>query len=143
MSDVTLTPRPAVALTSKQVVPVLLVAPLVIYMVLLYALPVVSMLMRSFNDPTWSLVHYRELMDDSVFFNTLINTLYTAFIVTLGTLVLGYPVALALVRAKKWAPLIIVIILLPFWTSVLVRSYAWMVLLGRHGLINEALMAGA
>ena len=36
---------------------------------------------------------------------------------------------------------IIVIILLPFWTSVLVRSYAWMVLLGRHGLINEALIA--
>jgi ABC-type spermidine/putrescine transport system permease subunit I len=38
--------------------------------------------------------------------------------------------------------LILVIVLLPFWTSVLVRSYAWMVLLGRHGLINEALMAG-
>ena len=141
MSDVTLSPRPAVALTSKQVVPILLVTPLVIYMIVLYALPVVAMLMRSFNDPTWSVVHYRELMDDSVFFNTMINTLYTAFIVTLGTLVLGYPVALALVRAKKWAPLIIVIILLPFWTSVLVRSYAWMVLLGRHGLINEALMA--
>lgn len=141
MSDVTLSPRPAVALTSKQVVPVLLVAPLVLYMIVLYALPVVSMLMRSFNDPTWSLVHYRELMDDSVFFNTMINTLYTAFIVTLGTLVLGYPVALALMRTKKWAPLIIVIVLLPFWTSVLVRSYAWMVLLGRHGLINEALMA--
>jgi ABC-type spermidine/putrescine transport system permease subunit I len=132
---------PTLSLSSKQVVPVLLVAPLVIYMIVFYALPVVSMLMRSFNDPTWSLVHYRELMNDSVFFNTLVNTLYTAFIVTLGTLVLGYPVALALVRAKKWAPLIIVIVLLPFWTSVLVRSYAWMVLLGRHGLINEALIA--
>ena len=120
---------------------VLLVAPLVIYMVVLYALPVVAMLLRSFNDPTWSLDRYKELVDDSVFFNTLSNTLYTAVIVTLGTLVLGYPVALALVRTKKWAPLIIVIVLLPFWTSVLVRSYAWMVLLGRHGLINEALMA--
>ncbi len=54
---------------------------------------------------------------------------------------LGYPVALALVRARRLAPLILVIILLPFWTSVLVRSYAWMVLLGRHGLINEALLA--
>ena len=41
------------------------------------------------------------------------------------------------------APLILVLILLPFWTSVLVRSYAWMVLLGRHGLINEALLAAA
>ena len=133
--------RPAFSLTSREVVPVLLVAPLVIYMVVLYALPVVTMLLRSVNEPTWSLDHYRELLDDSVFLNTLVNTLYTAAIVTFGTLVLGYPVALALVRSKKMAPLILVIILLPFWTSVLVRSYAWMVLLGRHGLINEALMS--
>jgi ABC-type spermidine/putrescine transport system permease subunit I len=132
---------PFFSLTSRQVVPVLLVAPLVIYMVVLYALPVASMLLRSVNEPTWSLDHYRELMSDSVFFNTLVNTLYTAGIVTFGTLVLGYPVALALVRTKRMAPLILVIILLPFWTSVLVRSYAWMVLLGRHGLINEALMS--
>jgi ABC-type spermidine/putrescine transport system permease subunit I len=117
------------------------VAPLVIYMVVLYALPVVSMLLRSVNEPSWSLVHYQELMADSVFFNTLSNTLYTAVIVTLGTLLLGYPVALALLRARRLAPLILVIVLLPFWTSVLVRSYAWMVLLGRHGLINEALIA--
>jgi ABC-type spermidine/putrescine transport system permease subunit I len=117
------------------------VAPLVIFMVVFYALPVVSMLLRSVNEPTWSLSHYHELMTDSVFFNTLSNTLYTAVIVTIGTLVLGYPVALALMRAKRLAPLILVIVLLPFWTSVLVRSYAWMVLLGRHGLINEALLS--
>jgi ABC-type spermidine/putrescine transport system permease subunit I len=129
------------SLSSRHVVPILLVAPLVIYMVVLYALPVASMLLRSVNEPTWSLDHYRELMGDSVFFNTLSNTLYTAVIVTLGTLVLGYPVALALVRTRKMAPLILVIVLLPFWTSVLVRSYAWMVLLGRHGLINEALLS--
>jgi len=132
---------PAFAVTSRQVVPLLLVAPLVLYMVVLYALPVASMLLRSINEPGWTLQHYRDLMTDSVFFNTLSNTLYTAVIVTLGTLVLGYPVALALVRAKRLAPLILVIVLLPFWTSVLVRSYAWMVLLGRHGLINEALLA--
>ncbi len=120
---------------------ILLVAPLVIYMVVLYALPVASMLLRSLNDPTWSIDRYKELMSDTVFFNTLSNTLYTAVIVTLGSLVLGYPVALALVRSKRLAPLILVVVLLPFWTSVLVRSYAWMVLLGRHGLINEALMS--
>jgi ABC-type spermidine/putrescine transport system permease subunit I len=138
---VSMNPAPTFSLSSKQVVPVLLVAPLVLYMIVLYALPVVTMLMRSFNDPTWSLVHYRDLMADTVFFNTLSNTLYTAVIVTLGTLVLGYPVAMALVRTRRMAPLILVVVLLPFWTSVLVRSYAWMVLLGRHGLINEALLS--
>ena len=129
------------SLDSREIVAILLVAPLVIYMLVLYALPVVTMLLRSVNEPSWSLEHYSELMGDSVFFNTLSNTLYTAVIVTFGTLVLGYPVALALIRTRRAAPLILVIVLLPFWTSVLVRSYAWMVLLGRHGLINEALLA--
>jgi len=132
---------PALSMDSRRIVPILLVAPLVIYMVVLYALPVASMLLRSVDEPTWSLDHYRDLMSDTVFFNTLVNTLYTAVIVTFGSLVLGYPVALALVRTKKMAPVILVIVLLPFWTSVLVRSYAWMVLLGRHGLINEALLS--
>ena len=131
----------AFSLSAREITAILLVAPLVIYMVVLYALPVAAMLLRSVNEPTWSLDHYRALLADTVFFNTLSNTLYTAVIVTLGTLVLGYPVALALIRTKRAAPLILVIVLLPFWTSVLVRSYAWMVLLGRHGLINEALLS--
>jgi ABC-type spermidine/putrescine transport system permease subunit I len=131
----------ATTFTWRRAVPLLLVAPLMIYMVVFYALPVISMLMRSVSEPTWTLANYAALPDDPVFLKTFSITLNTAFIVTLATLVLGYPVALGLVRAKTMAPLILIVILLPFWTSVLVRSYAWMVLLGRHGLINEALLA--
>ena len=69
------------------------------------------------------------------------TTLRTALVVTLGTLLLGYPVALALSRLRRGAAtFVLILVLLPFWTSVLVRSYAWMVLLGRHGLINEPLI---
>jgi ABC-type spermidine/putrescine transport system permease subunit I len=125
----------------RRIVPLLLVAPLLLYMLAFYALPVVSMLLRSVAEPTWTLSNYAALPGDTVFLKTFWNTLYTAIIVTLGTLLLGYPVALALARAKRSAPLILVIVLLPFWTSILVRSYAWMVLLGRHGLMNEALLA--
>ncbi|OYY44233.1 MAG: ABC transporter permease [Rhodospirillales bacterium 24-66-33] len=110
-------------------------------MLVFYALPVVAMLLRSVNDPTWTLANYATLFDDVVFQKTFWITLNTSVIVTLGCLILGYPVAMGLVRSKTMAPFILVIILLPFWTSVLVRSYAWMVLLGRHGLVNEALMA--
>lgn len=124
-----------------RVVPPLLVAPLLLYMLAFYAVPVVSMLLRSLNDPSWSLEHYAALPGDVVFLKVFWITLSTSFVVTLGTLVLGYPVALALSRARSTVPLILIVILLPFWTSVLVRSYAWMVLLGRHGLINEALLA--
>ncbi|WP_225131210.1 MULTISPECIES: ABC transporter permease [unclassified Bradyrhizobium] len=123
------------------IIPLLLAAPLLVYMVVFYAVPVVSMLLRSLNDPSWSLDHYAALLGDVIFLKVFWITLSTSFSVTLSTLVLAYPVALALSRARSSAPLILIVILLPFWTSVLVRSYAWMVLLGRHGLINEALLA--
>lgn len=125
----------------RRAVPFLLTAPLLVYMLVFYALPVLAMLLRSLNDPTWSFAHYAALFEDVVFAKTFWTTFNTSVTVTAGCLLLGYPVALGLVRAKTLAPLILIVILLPFWTSVLVRSYAWMVLLGRHGLINEALLA--
>ncbi|WOH57669.1 ABC transporter permease [Bradyrhizobium sp. BWC-3-1] len=124
-----------------RVIPLLLAAPLLLYMVVFYALPVASMLLRSLNDPSWSMDHYAALLGDVVFLKVFWITLSTSFVVTLSTFVLSYPVALALSRARSSAPFILIVILLPFWTSVLVRSYAWMVLLGRHGLVNEGLLA--
>jgi ABC-type spermidine/putrescine transport system permease subunit I len=122
--------------------PALLVAPLVLYMLAFYALPLVSMLLRSVADPTWTLENYRRLIDDTVFLRVFWTTLRTAFVVTIGCLLLGYPVALALSRLQRGAAsVVLIIVLLPFWTSVLVRSYAWMVLLGRKGLVNETLLA--
>ncbi len=110
-------------------------------MLVFYAIPVAAMLMRSVAEPTWTLAHYKALASDTVFLNVFWTTLHTAIAVTVGTLLLGYPVALALTRARRTAGLVLAIVLLPFWTSILVRSYAWMVLLGRHGLINEAMLA--
>jgi len=126
----------------QRVTPVLLVAPLAAYMLAFYALPLVSMLLRSVADPTWTLENYRRLGGDTVFLQVFFTTLRTALIVTLGTLLLGYPVAFALMRLRhSAAAVVLAVVLLPFWTSVLVRSYAWMVLLGRHGLINELLLS--
>jgi ABC-type spermidine/putrescine transport system permease subunit I len=125
----------------RPAVPLLLAAPLLLFMLAFYALPVLSMLMRSVNDPVWTLSHFAALAHDSVFLKVFANTLVTSLIVTASTLLLGYPLALSLLRAPRAAPLILALVLLPFWTSVLVRSYAWMVLLGRHGIINEALLA--
>lgn len=122
----------------------LLTAPLVLYMVLFYALPVLAMLARSVTEPGLTVQNFVRLAGDGVFLHVFGNTLSTAAIVTAGTLLLGYPVALALSRMRGIAATITLgIVLLPFWTSVLVRSYAWMVLLGRHGLINEALRSAS
>jgi ABC-type spermidine/putrescine transport system permease subunit I len=127
---------------SRNFAPYLLTAPLVLYMLVFYALPVIAMLLRSVSDPHWSLDNYRQLSHDGVFFTVFTNTLRVSFVVTAGALLLGYPVALALSRLRGGlAAIVLVLVLLPFWTSVLVRSYAWMVLLGRHGLVNEALLS--
>ena len=78
--------------------PYLLAAPLIVFMIAFYVLPVVAMLMRSVSDPSWTLQHYAALPDDVVFLKTFANTFYTSLIVTLASLLLGYPVALALVQ---------------------------------------------
>lgn len=131
-----------VGFTWRPSAPLLLVAPLVLFMLVFYAVPVADMLLRSLADPHWSLQHYANLPSDSVFLLVFWNTVRVALVVTVGTLLLGYPVALALSRMRPLAAkLVLLIVLLPFWTSVLVRSYAWMVLLGRKGLVNEALIA--
>jgi ABC-type spermidine/putrescine transport system permease subunit I len=122
--------------------PSLLVLPLLLFMMIFYAVPLVSMLSRAIFDPGLTGDHIAHLGDDAAFGYVLWFTARTALVVTLFALLLGYPVALALVRARPLtATIILVLILLPFWTSVLVRSYAWMVVLGRHGLLNELLIA--
>ncbi len=127
--------------SDRRTAPFLLVAPLLVFMLVFYALPVLTMLMRSVAEPDWTLANFQALGDDSVFLHVFWTTVRTAIAVTIGCLLLGYPVALALVRPGRTAGIALIIVLLPFWTSILVRSYAWMVLLGRRGLVNEALLA--
>jgi ABC-type spermidine/putrescine transport system permease subunit I len=126
----------------RKAAPLLLVSPLLLFMLVFYALPVLAMLLRGVAEPTWTLENYEALTGDTVFLHVFWTTLRTAIVVTCGCLVLGYPVALTLVRPGRTASIALIIVLLPFWTSILVRSYAWMVLLGRRGLLNEALLAG-
>ncbi len=141
MSDSVAPFAPALSFNWRRAAPALLVAPLLLFMLVFYALPVLAMLLRSVSDPAWTLGNYEALAGDTVFLHVFWTTLSTAIIVTIGCLLLGYPVALAIVRPGRMAGIALLIVLFPFWTSILVRSYAWMVLLGRRGLLNEALLA--
>jgi ABC-type spermidine/putrescine transport system permease subunit I len=141
MTTVAIAPVRLPRVSWQRIAPTLLVLPLALYMLAFYLVPLASMLLRSVAEPSWTLDNYRRLAADSVFLEVFWTTLRTAFVVTLGTIVLGYPVALALSRLRSGAAtMVLIVVLLPFWTSVLVRSYAWMVLLGRHGVINELLI---
>jgi putative spermidine/putrescine transport system permease protein len=80
--------------------------------------------------------------DQAIFLDVLGRTLFVAAVVTLFTLVLGYPVAYVLTIAPKAiAGIMMLMVLLPLWTSLLVRTTAWVVLLQSNGVINDALMA--
>ena len=68
------------------------------------------------------------------------RTLKLAFIATLICLVVGYPVALVIATAEaKWKPWLLLIVILPFWTNLLIRTYALLNILGTRGRINELL----
>jgi putative spermidine/putrescine transport system permease protein len=77
-----------------------------------------------------------------VYAQVLWNTLEISFAVTILCILLSYPIAYYLSSSKSnWATILLIAIVLPFWISVLVRTYAWMIILGRYGVLNSLLMS--
>jgi len=121
---------------------VALVAPLTLFMVVFYLIPLVGMLLRSVTEPQMSLHNFLRIGSDPLYLTVFWATTRMALIVTVAALVIGYPCSFALARmSRRRANLLMILVLMPFWTSILVRSYAWMVMLGRNGIINQALLA--
>lgn len=84
----------------------------------------------------------QEVLGSPAIAGAILNTNFIALVVTLLVLIIGYPLSYALSRLKGTAfTLVLICIILPYFTSVIVRTYAWMVLLGRTGLINQMLLA--
>lgn len=106
---------------------------------LLFALPLGRLFALSFDGG--SLEWYRKALTDGLYMTVLYRTFEIAGIVTACCLFLGYPVAFLLATTTPlWRAVGFACIMLPLWTSVLVRTYAWMVLLGRNGIINRLLV---
>jgi putrescine transport system permease protein len=89
-----------------------------------------------------SLENYATLFTDSLYAWSYLKSLQVAAISTLILLLIAYPVAYALARVpRRWQGLLVLLVVLPFWTSFLIRVYAWMTILQRDGLLNQALLA--
>jgi putrescine transport system permease protein len=85
--------------------------------------------------------NFDYLFSDPLYVTAYLNSLRVAFIATVLTLLIGYPMAYAIARADKaMRPVLLMLVILPFWTSFLIRVYAWMSILQDSGLINSALM---
>ena len=108
---------------------------------LFFVLPVTALLLRSVTEPECGLQNYAALLGDTTYFRVFLNTFLVATVVTVVTTIVAFPVAwiLAVMPAALGAVLFGIIIL-SMWTNLLARTYAWMVLLQRTGVINRALM---
>lgn len=110
-------------------------------LLLCFVVPVLMLLLRSVTEPTPGLQNYQELVGSWTYARVLYNTFLVAGVVTAVTVVVGFPVAwLMTVVPRGWAKLLMSILLLSMWTNLLVRTYAWMVLLQRTGVINQLLI---
>jgi ABC-type spermidine/putrescine transport system permease subunit I len=118
----------------------LLLLPALAWLGILFVYPIGRLFYASVFTPAFSLSSYSKLLGTSVYAKVFANTFEISATVTLLALVLGYPLAFVLATAGPRASrLMLGAIIVPLWTSVLVRTYAWMVLLGRRGLVNEGL----
>jgi putative spermidine/putrescine transport system permease protein len=93
-------------------------------------------------DTSFTLRHYGEILSNRLYADSLWGTLQLGVSVTALTLLLGYPVAYFVARSgSRLAGVVMTIVILPLFVSVVVRSFGWLVLLGRQGVINRTLMA--
>ena len=119
--------------------PFALTLPALLLLTLLFVLPLGRLFALSFEGGSFE--WYEKALTGGLYTTILFRTFEIAAIVTLCCLVIGYPVAFLLATTTPgWRAIGFAFVMLPLWTSVLVRTYAWMVLLGRNGVINRILI---
>ncbi len=118
----------------------LLIAPLIVVLIFAFFWPITNLLSRSFFNPDFSLDKYETLVSHSLYWRVFGRSIWISLACCVICLVIGYPVAYAMARLKGWQALVVAAcVLVPLWTSVLVRSYAWIFLLQRNGVVNSLL----
>jgi len=124
-----------------------LLAPGMFWLIVFFLVPILIMLAYSFMprgiyggvDPGFTLEHYARFFDP-LYLDVLQRTFLWSVACTLICLLLGYPVAFLIARAGRWQHLLLLLVVLPFWTSFLVRTFAMIFLLRDTGLINDWLL---
>ena len=121
--------------------------PMFVVQLALFVVPLAIMFVYSFWTTKnfqivaeWTLVNYRTFFESLIYPKVLLRTLVSAVAITVLTIAMAYPLAYVIVRyAKRWQKVLIAAVILSFWTSGLLRAYAWMALLGDAGIINKGL----
>jgi ABC-type spermidine/putrescine transport system permease subunit I len=119
----------------------LLVLPGFVFLLLVFALPILLLLSRSLFGPELTIGHYRRVFEVPEYLLVLRNSFQISALATVLSLAAGYPLAYVLNRASStWRAVIFTLVLLPFWTNILVRCYAWILVLQNKGVVNQTLV---
>jgi spermidine/putrescine transport system permease protein len=126
-----------------------LVAPALIWTAAFFVLPFLAMLALSFAHmegrevvPGFDPGNYARILTDPTMLGALWNSLEITVVVTVISVILAYPLAaiIAFRVPARWQRLALLMAVLPFWTSYVVRSYSWLLVLGQNGVVNQALL---
>jgi len=124
--------------------------PLAVVLVVLFFLPIATMVVYSFWTTVdfkivadWTLDNYARFFENETYVRTFLKTLLMAALVTAAGLATAFPFAYFLVRytSRRWQRVILVATIVPFWTSYLLRVYAWQAILGEKGILNGVLLS--
>lgn len=119
----------------------LLLAPAAVIVGVLLLLPLGWLMWQSVFDPGLTAEYYTRIWEDSAYWRSFQTTFEISILVTVLAIGIGYPICYMLAQLPpRVAVFGLFLVLIPFWTSLLVRTYAWLVLLQRQGPINEALL---
>lgn len=130
--------------TRKKINLFVLLLPALIFLVLFFVFPLLLVFLYSFLERgtyggvnwTFSLNSYQRLTQ-GVYWGILGRSCWLAFLTTIVCLIIGYPMAFFIAtRSQPWRNILLILVIIPFWTNFLVRTYAWMVLLRTEGVIN-------
>ena len=114
-----------------------LALPALLVILLLVVLPVGWLAWQSVYHNGFTLENYRRIWSEDIYWRSFALTFQISVLVTVLALLLGYPIAYAAsIASRRWGIIILALVVLPFWTSVLVRAYAWLALLQRTGVIK-------
>lgn len=140
----------------------LVIAPPMLWLLLFFLIPFLVVLKIALSEPTLAsppyaamfaftadghfdislaLGNFQFLLGDPLYLAAYLSSIQIAFLSTLITLIVAYPMAYAIARApSRWRNLMLMLVILPFWTSFLLRVYAWIGILKGNGVINNILM---
>lgn len=115
---------------------------MILFLLILFAYPMLRVFLLSLGTPPQVWAEYRHIFREPVYLNTVIRTIRVAAAVTVLSALLGYPVAYLVSEVRhRVGSVVLLCVLLPFWTSILVRTFAWMILLQYNGLLNRFLLS--